>query len=302
MKSKSEDVYFHVCLKDIPREFEDIVTGLCFEHGAYGVSQNLKFHQESLQYDPVIIETPCLDLDVYFESAPKQEFLDQLKLQCPELKVFVSEETQKDWNEEWKKGFVEFELVDGIWVVPSWRKAPQVAEKILTIDPGMAFGTGTHETTRLASKALAEISRSWESGIRVLDVGTGTGILAMLAVELGAESVVATELDPVARDVARDNIENNGLSETIQVPDVQVESVAESFEVVLANIIDGVLVNIQESLKDRLEAGGQLLLTGILQEREQYFQENFLLPEGYYWKKRWQMNEWVAVLGELQQD
>lgn len=300
MKSKPEDVYFHMVLSGVPRSDEDVVTGLCFEHGASGVSENLKFHQESLQYDPVIIETPLVNLDVYFESAPGQEFIDQLQLQYPDLKVVVSEETQKDWNEEWKKGFVEFELVDGIWVVPSWRKAPEEAGKVLSIDPGMAFGTGTHETTRLASRALSEISRELDSGWTILDVGTGTGILAMLALELGAASVVATEIDAVARDVARDNVRNNCKDGLIDIPDFQVESVEAKFSVVMANIIDGVLVGIQKPLKDRLAAEGALLLTGILEEREHWFRENFLLPEGYQWKRRWKLNEWVALMGAPQ--
>ena len=289
--------FFRLRLKNVPRIEEDPVSGACFEHGASGVSENLSFHQESLQYDPVIVETPFVELDVFFESIPSRELLDHLRQNWPGVKIVISEEAQKDWNEEWKKGFVEFELVDGIWVVPSWREAPANARKVLSIDPGMAFGTGTHETTRLASKALFEISDNLEDGWSILDVGTGTGILAMLAVELGAVSVVATEIDPVARDVARDNVRNNSKDKFIEIPETQVESVEAKFPVVMANIIDGVLVGIQEPLKACLVPGGALLLTGILEEREVWFKENFLLPEGYQWKKRWKLNEWVALLG-----
>ncbi len=294
--------FYKIVLKQVPRDQEDIITGLCFDCGASGISENLKFHQDSLNYEPQTIETPFVELVVYFESAPGKDLLSQLQRRWSEVEVTVLEETQKDWNEEWKKGFEEFELVDRIWVVPSWRKAPSGVDRILSIDPGMAFGTGTHETTRLASQALFEISKSWErgKGPSVLDVGTGTGILALLALELGAASVTATELDPVARDVARENIRNNGAQGRVHILDDQVTSIAEKFPLVMANIIDGILVNIQEPLKNCLTPRGLLLVTGILAERENWFQNNFKLPSRYQWQKRWQLNEWVALIGAPQ--
>lgn len=300
MENSFSSSYFQLLLKKVARLDEEVITDLCFGYGASGVSEDLDFLQESLQYEPVTVDKPFISLNIFFESAPDKELLDQIKKKWPEIEVTLSEEPNKDWNEEWKKGFEEFELVKGIWVVPSWRQEPAGAKKVLSIDPGMAFGTGTHETTRLASQALYEISRTWQKGLRVLDVGTGTGILSMLALELGAAQIMATEIDPVARDVARENIRNNDMQQLITVSDHQVESISEKFPLVMANIIDGVLVSIQEPLKNCLAPGGVLLLTGILEEREAYFRENFQLPEDYHWQKRWTMEEWVALLGAPQ--
>src|SRR5690606_7022875 len=137
-------------------------------------------------------------------------------------------------------------------------KAPSEAKRVLRIDPGMAFGTGTHETTQLAAQILSDLAAK-QPLVSVLDVGTGTGILALLAELLGAEVVQATEIDSEARRVARENLVRNA-SRSVVVLEDQLESLSNTFQVVMANIIDGVLLELGADLCRRVKPGGHLIL------------------------------------------
>lgn len=171
------------------------------------------------------------------------------------------------------------------------------------MEPGMAFGTGTHETTRLAATLLVDALRERaekadsRSGVRapsVLDVGTGTGVLAIVARRLGARRTVAIDNDLEARRVARENLEANSLAAEIEVPDQNLEDVEGAFDLVVANIIDGALVHIQPGLSRVLAPGGAMILSGILLEREKAFLERFLPPARLRISRRLEMGEWAA--------
>lgn len=266
----------------------------CFENGALGLSQTLKFRQADLTYDPEIIETETIDLEVYFPAPPSPEFLHDLQSEFASVNFEFSEQQSRDWLEEWKKGFVAFPLIDDIWIVPSWLATPKEARQSLSIDPGLAFGTGTHETTQLAAAAVKELmtSRSIET---VLDVGTGTGILALLAEVLGAAQVHATEIDPMAREVAVENVERNR-ARRIEVLSRQVEELSNRYDLVVANIIDGVLLNLAGALKARVKPGGFLLLTGILAERSGDFLKNFIAGDAFVKVRESHKGEWTAYV------
>lgn len=286
--------YFRVSLKAVPRQDEDAISAYCFEAGASGISENLSFTQDSDDYAPKTLETDRHDLDVFFAVAPSESFFEGLKAKFPHIEVQLSEEEQKDWLEEWKKGYEAFPLIESVWVVPSWKENPKEAQDVIRMEPGMAFGTGTHETTQLASKLLNQ----YMTGHKVtslLDVGTGTGILALLGAKLGVERVVGVEIDEPARQVARENCQINGHPE-IEIPDLQIEQITEPFDLVIANIIDGILVRIQKDLIRCVSSGGALLVTGILEEREAEFLNKFLLPSSMRWSQRVQKGEWVGLL------
>ncbi|MCB9084870.1 MAG: 50S ribosomal protein L11 methyltransferase [Bdellovibrionaceae bacterium] len=286
--------YFVLTLKSVPTKVEDLLTEFCFSFGAQGISEVLQFRQESQKYEPETVATPHHDLEVYFTEKPEESFFSELRLRFPEIEAEIRQEEEKDWLEEWKKGYEPFCLAKGLWVVPSWREKPKEAQAELRIDPGMAFGTGTHATTRLAAGLLSDLPLN---RARVLDVGTGTGILAMAACQWGAGSLVGTEIDPQAREVARENIERNQMSAQISIPEFQVESVDGEFDVVIANIIDGVLVEIQDALMTKTKKGGHLLLTGILQEREADFRREFKWEtSGFELLERRVDEEWVGLL------
>lgn len=294
MESKT---YFRVRLKKIPSSLEAEVTELSFNHGCSGISEVLSYIQKDLVYDPELRPQRFRDVDVFFTQAPPAEFFDQLKELSSDVSSEIHEEVHKDWLEEWKKGFKPFPLVGPFWVVPSWFEAPKEAETPLSIDPGMAFGTGTHATTQMAAALIHRIlkrkpsSAEWDA----IDVGTGTAILAMLARLSGARRVVGLDIDPEARRVARENVERN-LIDHIEIQDQSLEEVRDSFDLVIANIIDGVLLQLKEDLCRVVRPGGYLILTGILEERENDFIDQFL--EGTQLKIEWRLakDEWVGFL------
>lgn len=294
--------YFSMRLNLVKREDEDLISSLCFDYGALGVSENLKFIQDFDNYAPVTVEVDVKNLDVYFDSAPSAELINELTDNY-KVEVSVDEKANKDWMSEWKKNFKAFSLAGPFWIVPSWLEVPPEAGASLFIDPGMAFGTGTHETTKIASVALYEMLEGKDlKKTSMIDVGTGTGVLAILAYKMGVKNMVAIEIDEDARAVAVKNCFKN-MCERIQIPPVGIERVAGKYDFVVANIIDGVLVNIQEDLKRLLAPKGKLLVTGILEERKEIFESNFNLKisEGIELKKikSYQEGQWMGFVYEV---
>ena len=287
--------YFRVRLSKVSNSLEDVITGHSFECGASGVSEALAYTQPDLTYDPDLVKVRFHDLDVYFPESPQRSFFEGLQKIDPVLQWQVFEEENKDWLAEWKKGFVPFNLTGPYWVVPSWLPSPVPEAETLLIDPGMAFGTGTHATTKMASSFLNKVAKELgEKGLlTLLDVGTGTAILAMLAARLGFGEVTGIEIDPEARRVARENILLNKLG-SIDIRDQLLEEIDEKFDVVIANIIDGVLIQLRDDLIQCVNPGGHLFLTGVLVEREDHFMENFIDKSGMKVIRRLEKEEWVG--------
>lgn len=171
-----------------------------------------------------------------------------------------------DWKHAWKAFFKPVRIGQGLWVRPSWERidvAP--GDVVITLDPGQAFGTGTHETTRLC---LREVERLTEARMRVLDMGCGSGILALAALRLGAGSAVAVDTDELAVRASLDNAKLNGvearLSAALAPPPGE-----HAFDLVLANIRAPVLIPMAAALGAHLAPGGALLLSGILAEERE---------------------------------
>ncbi|MGE0631293.1 MAG: 50S ribosomal protein L11 methyltransferase [Pseudobdellovibrionaceae bacterium] len=286
--------YFRIRLLQIPDFLEDVITQVCFDFGATGLSEALAFTQQDITYDPDVVPVKAHDLDVFFTERPKPELLDRLRELVPSLRFQILEEEHKDWLEEWKKGFEPFKLVADYWVVPSWREAPPEAKKPLRIDPGMAFGTGTHATTQIAASLLhrAIQADSERASHTVLDVGTGTAILALLADKENMAKVVGLDIDPEARRVARENILRN--ESRVEIKDQTVEEIKGEYDYVVANIIDGVLLQLRPALIGRTRKGGQLFLTGILSEREDDFFNEFMENTPLKVVRRVEKEEWVG--------
>jgi ribosomal protein L11 methyltransferase len=168
------------------------------------------------------------------------------------------------WRDEWKKHFEPFRICRGIVVRPPWR--PYEAgqdEQVIELEPGRAFGTGLHETTRLVAEILAERGAALR-GSRVLDVGCGSGILSLVALALGAGAVRAIDVDPDAVAVTRENADRNGLSPRVVADETAVGDLRERYDTVLANIEAKTLVELAPALVERVADGGLLVLSGIL--------------------------------------
>jgi ribosomal protein L11 methyltransferase len=177
----------------------------------------------------------------------------------------VEELPDEDWGEAWKKGLGPMRI-GRAFVRPSWVDAPVppgMAEVVL--DPGMAFGTGTHPTTSLCLAALSELLGA-RPGAAVLDVGTGSGLLAIAARKLGAGRVVGNDNDPVAVAVARENAARNGVELALTVAGL--EAISGRFDLVVANILANTLVALAPAIAEKLAPGGVVLLSGILGPQE----------------------------------
>jgi len=192
-------------------------------------------------------------------------FFPELNPTPPEIRVLAAE----DWASDWQQHFPPFDVGDVLLIRPSWSdQAPAEGQALLTLDPGQAFGTGTHATTSLCLNVIARLTGTPQGLGRVLDVGTGSGILALAAAALGAAEVLGCEIDPQSRLVARENIQQNGLSGQITVTDLSLEEIDGQFDLVLANILAKENIRLRTEFLQRLAGGGHLVLSGILIEQE----------------------------------
>ena len=185
-----------------------------------------------------------------------------------DLQTRLVEET--DWADAWKAYFPVLRVGRRIVIRPTWRRHRRRPDDVvLALDPGMAFGTGLHPTTRLCLAALEAVADRGElAGTRVLDVGCGSGILAIAAVKLGAASAFGVDTDPVAEEATLANARRNRLVRRVQAREGSLPSDQDRFDVVLANLIAGVLVPLAGPLRDELRPGGILLASGIFHDRE----------------------------------
>jgi ribosomal protein L11 methyltransferase len=336
--SSASNQFAIIVVEKLARSLEEEVTALLFEAGAEGVSEDLPFVQKDLRYDPEVVMTEALTLKAYFTKLPSESVRLEIERAVSELerregtaprsnpstgvgadagfgdggggggtaRVFVQLEDHRDWLEEWKKGFVPFLFAEPFWIVPKWCEVPKVVadrpDHVILMDPGMAFGTGTHETTKLAAGMIVDwmsrrTSAHLKAGMRVLDVGTGTGVLALITERLGSERAVGLDIDPEARRTARENLELNRAQKTViddrDLADVAVAEPA-SYDLVIANIIDGVLLLLAGDLAATVKPGGTLVLSGILTDREDEFHREFAKLTGLEEQKRERMGEWCS--------
>lgn len=220
---------------------------------------------------------------------PLDELLEQMKAELDEIKTFldigegtitVSETEDKDWVNNWKEFFHQF-TIDDLLIIPSWEevKPEDEGKKILHIDPGTAFGTGMHETTQLCIRAM----KPYLTGeTKMLDVGTGSGILGIVALLYGITSVVGTDLDPCAIEAVEKNLFDNGLSSDkftlligniINDKQVQDQVGYEAYDIVIANILAEVLVPLTPVIAGQLKKGGIYITSGILCGKQNLVEE-----------------------------
>ncbi len=268
----------------VPASEMDLVSDLLYGIGCIGVNV------EERKLDTFVVPNPDEDLPAtfmaraYFEvgekrSACKEKIIETLR---PLLPGFAAEAIrsrkvfQEDWAEGWKQHFTALRFGPRLVVKPTWEEwQKQELEAIVSLDPGMAFGTGSHETTRLCLQALADRFEQKPAPDTVLDVGTGSGILAIAAAVLGASQVLGCEIDEESCRVARENVEMNNVAGTVTVTDQLLETIDGVYDLVIANILAEENVRLADQLVTRLSKNGVLILSGILKEKEQYVREGF---------------------------
>lgn len=263
-------------------------------------------------FDEMIVPTDRILVSVYFpESYEETSIRDRIQSvirQVQQADVYVTDTDvdivmelvdDSSWLNAWKEHAAPIPIGQDLVIVPTWSLAdlPEslAARKPIIIEPGMAFGTGTHQTTQLCAQALAELPISQRT---VLDVGTGTGVLAIAAGRLGASRVQAIDIDPIAVQAARENVERNQLSDLISVEVGNLLSgfAAEStFDVVIANILRDIVILLIPQVAVRMESGGHLLTSGFIDTQAPAVEAS-LQVHGFSVKRRYQQDDWMALL------
>ncbi len=188
------------------------------------------------------------------------------------LACSVTRVDEQDWANNWKKYYKPLEIGKRLLVLPSWEPCPETTRTVLRLDPGMAFGTGAHHTTRLCLELL---EGAVHAGDEMLDLGCGSGILSIAALLLGAKHATAVDIDPIAKSIARENAEMNGIADedyTIRIGDVLTDtalrgSLAGRYPVVAANIVADVIIALAPFAREKVATGGVFLCSGIIDER-----------------------------------
>ncbi|MBF0627608.1 MAG: 50S ribosomal protein L11 methyltransferase [Magnetococcales bacterium] len=203
---------------------------------------------------------------------------------------------EQDWAEAWKVSYGPLPVGRRLLILPSWLPEPEgEVRQVLRMDPEMAFGSGTHATTRGCLELLEEVAAHRPLG-RVLDMGCGSGVLAIWAAMLGAEAVVATDLDPVAVETAQRNAGLNGVAERLEIVE-RSDVPTGPFQTLVANILAGVLIGLAGGLVGALAPGGSLILSGILQEQAREVQLAFE-GEGVRLMQTRFVEEWAVLFFE----
>lgn len=208
------------------------------------------------------------NLQEKFDSLKKEDYLDFGTL---EINQKLSDE--KEWEDEWKKYFHTTKITDKIVIKPGWEEYhAKEQEKIIDIDPGLAFGTGTHETTKMCIQAIEEVLKKEDT---LLDIGTGSGILAITAGLLGAKKIIAVDNDKMAVRVAKENIAKNNLSSDIEVLEGNLaDLIKEQADVVVANIIADAIIALSQDAYNLLKENGYFISSGIIEDRAEEVQEH----------------------------
>jgi ribosomal protein L11 methyltransferase len=203
---------------------------------------------------------------------------------------------EKDWVEAWKERLTVMHVGQHVVVRPSWLDYdPAPEDVVVQLDPGMAFGTGLHPTTQMCLVTLEELVRP---GVEVLDMGTGSGILAIAAAKLGAGHVLALDNDPVAVKAARGNTTTNGVQGVVSAARGSLAQVSGHYDIVVVNILAQVIVEMmQEGLAARVSPGGKLIAAGIIAEQESQV-VTALEQQGLLLVKRKQKEDWVCLVAE----
>ncbi|MBU8879446.1 50S ribosomal protein L11 methyltransferase [Bacillus sp. FJAT-29790] len=214
--------------------------------------------------------------------------------------VSISEVNEEDWATAWKKYYHPVKISERFTIVPTWEEYTPVNtdELIIELDPGMAFGTGTHPTTVMCIQALERMVKKGDS---VIDVGTGSGVLSIAAAMLGAEKVRALDLDEVAVTSARLNIELNKVHDIVDVSrNNLLDGVNEAVDVVVANILAEVILRFTNEVASIVKPGGYFIASGIIQQKKLDVKEA-IAAAGFEIEETIQMEDWVAIIGKRKQ-
>ncbi|AGF77706.1 (LSU ribosomal protein L11P)-lysine N-methyltransferase [Desulfocapsa sulfexigens DSM 10523] len=257
----------------------------------------------------VDVKGPALHLNTYLKeknptSETQQLLRNQLECYLTELATIFQVEKpiiswkrieDQDWSNNWKVHFKPFAITEGLIIAPTWEEyTAQEGERVIIMDPGMAFGTGHHATTSLTLDFIRQIL-AHDKDQRILDVGTGTGILGMGAALFGATHVLGIDNDPEAVRVALENVSLNNLDSVMDVSHEPLQQIKGSFNLIVANIIHDALITMTDSFSNLLVREGNLVLSGILHGEQEKNIIRVFTGCGFLFTEKKQRKEWVAL-------
>ncbi len=303
-------------------EAVEIISNFLHEIGVDGVSieesgtlNKIRDTSYGQLYDHPLNDIPEGEAEIRGYFPNKNEFeMEEIKNKLTQstqgLKAFdinigkaqitYKEVYEEDWANEWKQYFKPVRVSERVVIKPTWETYEvKVHDLVIELDPGMAFGTGTHETTALCLRTIEEVL---SPGDGVIDVGTGSGILAIAAAKLGARHVLAIDLDPVAVHSATENVQLNQLSKQITVIQSDLLQILQwnhqlnhQVHLVIANILADVIISFVQDVYDVLLPGGKYITSGIIRSKEGIVLEA-LTEVGFHIVNRYYENDWVAIV------
>jgi ribosomal protein L11 methyltransferase len=290
-KEKSINRWLAISLR-VPRESIDAVSNFLMEQGATGIEEG--------EEDP-----KGERLKAYFLKSGREEgivralrrylkSLGTIQLGISQTKIEVLPIPEQNWGENWKRFFKPVRVTSRFVIKPPWSSFPLRKNQIpIDINPGMAFGTGTHATTKLTIRALEK--RLKKKRASVLDVGTGSGILSIVAARLGAKEVLGIDTDPVAVETARENVCQNGVSNIVKIRKGSIGQIRRRFDVVVANIDLKNLRRMRQPLLRHLKRKGPLILSGILERDRDRLRQHYMETGLLRWTCSTAEEEWVCL-------
>ena len=294
----------------VSREAEEAVSNILIDLGSQGVAidDSADYLGQVDQYGELFPEVEqservritgyypdSVDIeDIAAQANERLAELDGFGLETGDIELTRQELAEEDWADNWKKYFEPARITHDLTIVPSWTDYEvTTGEKSIKLDPGMAFGTGTHPTTKMSLFALEQVLRGGET---VLDVGTGSGVLSIASSLLGAKEIFAYDLDDVAVRVAQENIALNAGTENIHVAAGDLlKGVDIEADVIVANILADILVNLTDDAYRLLKDEGYLIMSGIISEKWDLVRES-AEAAGFFLETHMIQGEWNACV------
>ncbi|MDW7674808.1 MAG: 50S ribosomal protein L11 methyltransferase [Bacillota bacterium] len=256
---------------------------------------------EQLESEYVIIKGYLpVDPDLPYRLEDLKAYMTVLKAKLSDchLEISLNQVEEEDWANSWKVYYKPTKISERVVIVPSWEEyESKPGEETILLDPGMAFGTGTHQTTRLCVKLMEKVISDGEI---VYDVGTGSGVLSLIAAKLGAAQVLASDIDRTAVGIANQNISLNNLEQQIKVVQGNLLEPLVNLptpKVIVANIVADVILLLSKEAFLRLEQGGYLITSGIIKSRQKEVAQA-LVEAGFIIAEQLEEHEWAAILAK----
>lgn len=282
-----KDLWLEINVINAPEETKEIIINLASELGSTGfweTENSIKCYFKKSEWD---------------KEKEKQllSLIQNLRQENPKTKIeiLIKEFAHENWNELWERSIEPIEVGEKFVIKPTWKKYESTDKIIIQIDPKMAFGTGHHETTRLMLKA---IEKYLYPACKILDVGTGSGILAIAGIKLGAKKAIGVDNDEWAYQNAIENAQINGVEDKFEIILGSIESVKETnFDFIFANINKNAIVSMMDQFYDKLKTNGILITSGYL-DIDQGTIEEYLKINDFEIIDILKENEWIATVAK----